>query len=233
MFQIPSRNKWTRWAALSEVWAWGGRLFFVYERDLVCWPAERRSMIGLVCRLTRLGAVWRSFVAVCPSLQHFQRHWRRLPSENSVRRQVTTTWLRAADLEKRYLAAFYSRQSDESTIGACTNAHSQYPCGARSGEDCWISRRIPALLDEIYEISNRNRRRNKERKRQRDGTTSQASSLDEKEFSKIKESCFIPSKETRSYSIESRDSDFDETSYFSMIQADKAALTTESTVSFL
>jgi hypothetical protein len=100
-------------------------------------------------------------------------------------------------------------------------------------DDIEVTAAVPKSLSEIYEISNRNRRRNKERKRQRDGTTSQASSLDEKEFSKIKESCFIPSKETRSYSIESRDSDFDETSYFSMIQADKAALTTESTVSFL
>jgi hypothetical protein len=101
-------------------------------------------------------------------------------------------------------------------------------------DDIEVTAAVPKSLSEIYEISNRNRRRNKERKRQRDGTVSQTSSLDEKEFSRLKDAAMMLSGEekSRGYSFESRDSDFDETSYFALAQGDKAGLTTDATVRF-
>ena len=94
---------------------------------------------------------------------------------------------------------------------------------------------LPKSLSEIYEISNRNKRRNKERKKARDGQTVSAnSSIDEKEFAKVKDSVFssIDNKiEFDTASVTSASS-FDESAYFHAVE-NTAPMTAENTLEFV
>ena len=92
---------------------------------------------------------------------------------------------------------------------------------------------MPKSLSEIYEISNRNRKRNKERKKARDGQTSINSSIDEKEFAKAKDATFLSIDNKAEFDTGSvtSASSFDESAYFQAVET--ASTTPENTLEFV
>ena len=96
---------------------------------------------------------------------------------------------------------------------------------------------VPKSIDEIYKISILNKKRNKERKRTRDGsTTSAGNSLEEKDINKVKDFIFssIDSQDDQiDYKSLASDNTpkFDENSYFSNIDSNPSNITPEQTVS--